>query len=436
MANKKSHVQIGLVDLDGIIRGKFISQEKFESLCEKEGTYCSVLLGWDLRDELYDNDYTNWDTGFFDDAVRVVPNSERRILEEGHSFHLLEFSGDGAEICPRRLAGRVLDRADDMGFEVTSGFEYETFAFKETPESAAEKGYRNLTLLTPSTGGYSILRQNVHCEFFDGLIELSEQLGTPIEGLHPEAGKGAIEFALSPSVGLESPDRAVILKTFSKVWAQLRGISLCYMAKPSSELPGCGGHLHMSLHNAAGYVFYDPDAPDQMSETARYFLGGQQKYMPDLLAMTTPTVNSFTRLTPGFWAPTFASWGFDNRTCALRVVGDSAGSRRIEYRVTSADSNPYLVFAAALASGLNGIAKKIEPTTAIKGNAYATHAEPGLLFARSLGEAANQLNSSKMAQEWFGATFVKHYSGTRQAEEQKYHAHVSDWELERYFEMI
>ena len=146
MTNQKSHVQIGLVDLDGIIRGKFISQEKFESLCEKEGTYCSVLLGWDLRDELYDNDYTNWDTGFSDDAVRVVPNSERRVSEEGHSFHLLEFSGDGAEICPRRLAGRVLDRADDMGFEVTSGFEYETFAFKETPESAAEKGYRNLAL--------------------------------------------------------------------------------------------------------------------------------------------------------------------------------------------------------------------------------------------------------------------------------------------------
>ncbi len=436
MTKTHSHVQLGLVDLDGVIRGKYLSKDKFDKIRESGSAFCSVVFGWDLRDELYENDYTGWNNGFPDDDVRVAENTKRNIPETGQEFHLIEFTGKGAYCCPRRLAGRILERAADMGFEIMAGFEYEAFAFAETVATAQEKGFRDLVPLTASTGGYSFIRQNVHEEFFTGLLSLSEGLDTPIEALHPEAGAGAIEFALSPSQGIEVPDRAAILKTFSKIWAQKQGISLCYMAKPALDLPGCGGHLHMSLKRNKTPVFFDTSAEWQMSETARYFLGGQQRYMAELLAMTAPTVNSFTRLTPGYWAPTWSSWGLDNRTCALRVVGTGAGSRRVEYRVTSADANPYLVFAAALASGLAGIENRIEPTAPVTGNAYDDTPPKGLAFPATLGEAAEGLRGSDMARTWFGDNFVEHFSKSRIAEEQKYRAHVSDWELTRYFEMI
>lgn len=436
MTSQSPYVQLGLVDLDGVIRGKFLNREKFEQI-EKDGSaFCSVLFGWDSRDELYENAYTGWHNGFPDDAVRVVSESRRLLPEEGIPFYLLEFTGEGAKYCPRNIAGRVVERASASGLSIKAGFEYELFAFRETAESAAEKNYRGLVPLTPTSGGYSVLRSGVHSEFFQGMLKLSGALETPIEGLHPEAGEGAVEYALSPSQGLEAADRAVIFKTFSKIWAQRMGIMLCYMAKPATHLPGCGGHLHVSLQAGDRALFHDPDADNSLSDSARHFIGGQQKFMPELLAMTAPTVNAFTRLTPGYWAPTAANWGFDNRTCALRVIGASPKSLRSEYRVTSADANPYLVYAAALASGLAGIEQKIEPTPPVTGNAYREVPDPAFALPRSLGGAAERFRASAMARDWFGADFVEHFALSREFEDTQFRRDVSDWEMRRYFEMI
>ena len=211
---------------------------------------------------------------------------------------------------------------------------------------------------------------------------------------------------------------------------------LCYMAKPINGLPGSGGHMHMSLLKDGHSVFYDADTEDNLTDTARHFIGGQQKYMPELLAMIAPTVNAFTRLAPGFWAPTGATWGFDNRTCSLRVVGDSAKSRRVEFRPPAADANPYLVLAAAIASGLAGIRDQIQPTAPTRTNAYDADIADALKFPNSLSEAAARLRASDMAREWFGDAFVDHFAASREFEQAAARAAVSDWELTRYFEMI
>ncbi|MCZ4352712.1 glutamine synthetase [Roseovarius aestuarii] len=435
-APQDDFVMLGYVDLDGLLRGKYVSAAKFASILEKGSVFCQVVLGWDSRDELYENAYTGWHNGFRDDTVRVAPETRRTLPGDGRDFYLMEFSGEGAAICPRNVAGRMIERARDAGFEVLSGFEYEFYVFDETPESAHEKGYRNLKALSPTTGGYSVLRTAVHHDFFDGMIGLSKQLNTPLEAIHPEAGEGAMEFAFSPSVGLEAADRAVIYKTFSKAWGQENDRMLCYMAKPMDGLPGCGGHMHMSLLQDGKPAFFDAGADDQLTETARHFIGGQQKYMPELLAMIAPTVNAFTRLAPGFWAPTGATWGFDNRTCSLRVVGDSAKSRRVEFRPPAADANPYLVQAAAIASGLAGIRERIEPTAPTVSNAYEADIPDALKFPNSLGEAAERLRKSDMARDWFGDTFVDHFAASRAFEQAQARAAVSDWELNRYFEMI
>lgn len=430
-------VLVGYVDLDGVIRGKYATAEKFASWREHGGSFCSVVLGWDSRDELYDNRHTGWATGYHDDPIRIAPGEGRPTPGDGRRFHLMEYAdGPGAAICPRRLAGRICDKAADMGYAAKAGFEYELYVFRETPASALEKGYRGLTALSPTTGGYSILRTAVEDEFFSGMMALARRLDTPLEAIHPEAGEGAMEFAFTPADALTAADRAVIYKTFSKAWGQRRGLTLCYMAKPVNGLPGCGGHMHMSLLRDGKAAFFDPDAEDRLSEKARHFIGGQMKYMPELLAMYAPTINAFTRLAPGFWAPTGASWGFDNRTCSLRVIGDSAKSLRVEMRPPAADANPYLVIAAALASGLAGIRERIDPGPALRGNGYEAESPPERRFPNSLAEASERLRRSDMARAWFGDAFVDHFATSRDVEVAAQRAHVSDWELNRYFEMI
>ena len=173
-----------------------------------------------------------------------------------------------------------------------------------------------------------------------------------------------------------------------------------------------------------------------MSDTQRHFIGGQQQLMPDFLAMVASTVNAYTRLVPGFWAPTHATWGCENRTTALRAIPGSDASQRVEYRVGPADANPYLALTAALASGLYGIANQIEPQPMVEGNAYEqTYPEP-LALPESLSEAAHRFRQSSVARELFGSAFVEHFAASRVWEAAESRKHVSDWELARYFEII
>jgi glutamine synthetase len=210
------------------------------------------------------------------------------------------------------------------------------------------------------------------------------------------------------------------------------------MAKWSKDWPGCGGHIHMSLwdRKSEKSVFHDDKGPHRMSKTMRQFVAGQQALMPELLAMVAPTVNSYRRLIPGFWAPTQSAWGVENRTTALRVIPGSAKSTRVEYRVAAADGNPYLALAAAVASGLWGIEQKLDPGDPIKGNAYEIKRPAKMQLPRTLMEASERLAASKPARALFCDAFVEHYAATRAWEEREFRKHISDWELERYFEII
>ena len=173
-----------------------------------------------------------------------------------------------------------------------------------------------------------------------------------------------------------------------------------------------------------------------MSDLQRHFVAGQQLLMPEFLAMLAQTVNSYSRLVPGFWAPTDSTWGVENRTTALRVIPGSAKSQRVEYRLGSADANPYIALAAALGAGLYGIANKLEPEPQVQGNAYAQSHPAHLALAGSLHEAAQRLRDSSVARELFGDAFVDHYAQTRLWEEREFRKHITDWELQRYLEII
>jgi glutamine synthetase len=433
------HVKIGVFDGDGIMRGKYLSRDKFLGAIGKDLGFCDVILGWDSNDQLFDNvKYTGWHTAYPDAAVRILPETRRDIpFEPKTTLFLGEFSGPAEAICPRGTLRRVLERAKTLGYAASAAAEFEFFLFEETPQSVRDKGYRQLQTLTPGYFGYSVLRSSVHAELYEEILALGQAMRFPIEGLHTETGPGVIEAALAYCDALEAADRAALFKTFMKVLAERRGLMATFMAKWSATLPGQSGHLHISLRGRGGEsVFHDPAKPHEMSDTLRWFVGGQQALMPELLSMIACTVNSYSRLVPGFWAPTSATWGVENRTTALRVIRGGAASQRVEYRIAAADINPYIALAAAIGSGLWGIEHRIEPDAPIVGNAYALDHPPARRLPATLYEAAERLAASKAARDLFGDAFVDHHAATRQWEEREFRRSVTDWELARYFEII
>jgi len=434
-----THVKVGLFDIDGVMRGKYMSKAKFFSALDNGFGFCDVVLGWDCKDQLYDNvTYTGWHTGYPDAPVKIIPDSCRSVPFEGEMLLFIAgFSGLAEPICPRAVLHRVIERAKNTGFDVSAAFEYEFFMFNETPDSVREKGFKNLSPITPGFFGYSMLRNSVHADLYHQILKLGQDMDFPIESLHAETGPGVIEAALTYDHASAAADKAALFKTFIKIWAQRNNIMATFMAKWSKDLPGQSGHIHISLTDSAGKsAFYDPNKAYNISDTQRHFLAGQQRFMPQFLAMVAPTVNSFSRMVPGLWAPLDATWGVENRTSALRVIPGSAKSQRVEYRIGSADANPYLALAAALASGIYGIEKQLEPLLQVKGNAYEQQHAQEIALPRTLFEAAGRFKHSKIAEECFGREFVAHFAATREWEEREYRQHVSDWELERYFEII
>jgi glutamine synthetase len=432
--------KVGLFDIDGVFRGKYLNPAKLASALEKGFGFCDVVLGWDSSDQLIPGlAFTGWHTAYPDAEARLLPETLRELpFEGGMPLILGEFAGRAEAVCPRALLRRVLDRAAGHSWKVKAACEFEFFVFQESPQSVRDKGYRGLKPITPGPFGYSMLRSGVHSDFYQELWSTCQAMRIEIEGLHTETGPGVIEAAIGVDDALEAADKAALFKTVVKILAQRRGWMATFMAKWSPDWPGQSGHLHMSLLEAEGgaSVFHEEGAELGMSQAMRHFVGGQQALMPELLAMVAPTVNSYTRLVPGFWAPTSATWGYENRTCALRVIGGSPASQRVEYRIAAADINPYVALAAAIGSGLWGIEQQIEPDAPIAGNAYEHPTSPERALPSTLWEAAQRLKASEAARQLFGAELVEHYAATREWEEREARKAVTDWQLARYFEII
>ncbi len=447
-----SHVKLAVSDIDGVLRGKWVSREKFFSALDSGFGFCDILFGWDSADVNYSSGvFTNWDSGFPDSLMMVAPETARNLPTEpiagdgadsgDNPMNLLFLAEGGAErirqVDPRSVLKKIINWGKDMGLHATAAVEYEFFMFRETPESVREKNYQNLIPLTPGFFGYSLLRAGKEHDFYDQLMSMCATMRMPLEGLHTETGPGVLEAAIEKSEVMEAADRAAIFKTYAKILAQKNGLMATFMAKWSNEYPGQSGHIHLSLtdNNGKG-VFFDKNNEHNISDTMRHFIGGQELLLPEFLAMVAPTANSYTRLIPGYWAPNYAAWGIENRTTALRVIGSSEKSIRVEYRVAAADQNPYLALAAALASGLYGIANKIEPRPRVIGNGYENVDAKKHPLPSTLGEATSRFRASKVAREIFGELFVEHYSMTREHEQREALKAITDWQLRRYFEII
>ncbi len=434
--NHIRRVKVAACDTDGLLRGKYISVEKFWSAVESGLGFCDVIFGWDIGDVLYDNvKYTGWHTGYPDAHCRIALESWRLApWEPGTAFFLLDFrapDGGPLEIAPRQVFERVLARAAERGYTAHFSAEYEFFIFRETAASLREKHFSGLTPLTPGMFGYSVLRASANAELATGMLEALAAFDVPLEGLHTETGPGVYEAAIAVAPGLAAADRAALFKTAAKEIAGRHGLTATFMAKWNAALPGSSGHLHQSLSRAGdpGNLFFGEGG---MPDIMRHYIAGLVEHMRELTAVFCPTINSYKRTVPGAWAPVNATWGVDNRTTAVRAIAGGRKSSRVELRVTGADINPYLAMAASLAAGLDGIERGLEPPPPTV-NAYAGDA-PAL--PRTLGEATALFRESHLAHEWLGAAFVDHYASTREWETRQYEKAVTDWELARYFEAV
>jgi glutamine synthetase len=431
-------VKVGAFDIDGILRGKYMSLEKFASALGGGFGFCDVIFGWDVADVLYGSaSVTGWDRGFPDAAAVIDPSTLRDLpWELGVAAVLADFrdeEGNPHPACPRSLLKKMGDKAASLGFEVLFACEFEFFFFKETPETLEEKGYRGLEPLTPGMFGYSWVRAGQNRELMADIMEQMSAFDIEIEGLHTETGPGVLEAAIRYDTLMRAADKAALFKVALKQIAHEHGLAVTFMAKHNAKLPGCSGHLHQSLVKDGDNVFYDPMNPGTMSTTLRHYLGGMVELMPELTAMVSPTINSYKRYVPGVWAPLSASWGVENRTAAARIIGlDSPKAARVEFRQGAADINPYLAMAACLGAGLHGVENAIEPPEECKGDATYQ----GRPLPKTLEKATELFAKSAAAAELFGEGFVKHYAHTRRWEVQQYETAVTDWELKRYFECV
>ncbi|MFO0734348.1 MAG: glutamine synthetase family protein [Labilithrix sp.] len=440
-------VKVGGFDLDGVLRGKYVSLDKFWSVAEPGFGFCDVIFGWDIGDVLYDNaKVTGWHSGYPDTHALIDASTFRVIpAEPDTAAFLVDFvetpTKDDAKgsyrphpACPRSLLKQQLAKAKNKDYSASFGVELEFWVFKETPESIHEKGFRKLTPLSPGMFGYSWLREEQNRAFCHAILDEMKAFDIDIEALHTETGPGVYEVAIKHDEALRAADKAALFKTQMKALAARHGLMVTFMAKWNADLPGSSGHLHQSLWDRdKKNVFHDDAAPDKLSTIARHYVGGQVELMPELTALYSPTVNAYKRYVPGVWAPLNASWGVENRTCAIRVIPGGGSSTRVEYRQTAADINPYVAIATCLGAGLWGIDNAVEPPATASGDASASEERR---LPRTLREATAWLEKSERARAVLGEGFVDHYVRTRDWEVRQYERAVTDWELRRYFESI
>jgi glutamine synthetase len=436
-------VLVAFPDPYGRLMGKRIDADHFLSKVARDGTHaCDYLLTADMELEpVQGYAFANWQTGYGD--VALIPDlATLRVASwlEGSAIVLCDVRDAHhdrpVEIAPRTMLARQLRRAADAGYHAEAASELEYYVYEDSFRGASELGYRDLTPMGWYLEDYHLLQGSREERFTREARRHLRASGIPVESSKGEWGLGQHEINVVHARAAEMADRHAVFKQCLKEVAERVGVSVTFMAKPHAGQAGSSCHLHVSLWAGDENAFAGHDGslgPVKASPVFRHFLAGWMAHLEETLPFYAPTVNAYKRFEDASWAPTRIAWSHDNRTAAFRVVG-SGKSLRIECRVPGADVNPYLAFAAAIASGLDGIARELEPPPVFEGDAYA--ASEVARLPRSLGAATDRFEASAFAREAFGDAVVDHYVHFFRTEQAAFDAAVTDWERQRYFERI
>jgi glutamine synthetase len=431
-----------LPDMYGRLVGKRFNAHYFvEEIAEHGMHACEYLLACDIdMDPVPGYAFTSWAKGYGDfrpvpdfDTMRIASWQDKSALVICDVMH--DDRDEVVPLAPRSILQRQVDRAAKSGYKAMGASELELYVFKDSYETAAEKGFIRLEPIGRVIEDYHIL-QSTKEEFLIGAIRSHlERSGIPVESSKGEWGPGQQEIGLRYAELVEMADRHAIYKHAAKEIAWAAGRAVTFMAKWDERYAGSSCHIHMSLWDAKGKkALFDGKeklGPIKSSPIFRWFLGGWMAHIREVFAFYAPYPASYKRYVAGSFAPTGIAWSYDNRTAGFRIVGHGS-SLRIECRAAGADANPYLAFAVTLAAGLDGIEKKIEPPQAFEGDVYAALDLPQV--PHSLNESIDALNRSRWAREALGADVVEHYLHFFRTEQRKFDAVVTDWERKRYFE--
>ncbi len=430
-------------DMQGRLFGKRVPGEYFLEEGKDGIGVTAANLAWDIERnlDLEQFELTNWHKGFHDvflvpdpNAVRLYPWCEKTAFV---MCDICAEDGSLVEVAPRTILKRQVERARKMGFEPFTASELEFFIFKETPESAQEKGYNNLVPLFNYIGDYSIYMNTNNDWFFNYVRNNLKKAGILVEAQKGEWGYGQMEINLRYADALEMADRHAIYKNGLKEMAVQKGLLATFMAKYANHDSGNGMHVHCSFWDVEKRqnVFWSAEEKYNLSAVARHFLGGLLTWINEFFLFCAPYVNSYKRFVTGSFAPTNVTWGFDHRCVALRVAGHGK-SRRIEFRAPGADANPYLAKAALIAAGLQGIVNRTEPEIPPVIDQDGYKVEGARRLPANLVEAIELFKESQVVREAFGDAVVKHYLTNARNELSEYFRVVTDWEKKRYFEQI
>jgi glutamine synthetase len=318
---------------------------------------------------------------------------------------------------------------------VFASTDLEHYLFRTSYRDAAQKRYQDLEPAGWYLEDYHILQGTRTESFHAAARRQLKHSGVPVETSKGEWGNGQHELNVRYAEALDMADRHVIFKQCLKEIAEASGMSLTFMAKPDASQAGSSCHIHLSLWRDGANAFPGSEqlGRAKVSDAFRWFLGGWIAHVPDVMVCYAPTINSYKRYVDASWAPTRLAWSYDNRTAGFRVVGEG-NSLRIECRIAGADANPYMALAAALASGLDGIANKIEPPELFVGDVYQARNLPRVPY--TLAQANERFAASDFARRAFGAEVVEHYAHFYKTEVAAFDKAVTDWERKRYFERI
>jgi glutamine synthetase len=436
-------VLVVFTDMQGRLQGKRVHAKYFLEETMRHGIEaCAYLLAVDVdMNTVSGYETSSWDTGYGDFALKPDMNTLRAApWLPGTAMVQCDLEWlDGRPVrqSPRQVLRAQLQEAEALGCTVMAGTELEFMVFDSTYQQAYDSGYRNLRPGTRHNVDYAILGTTELEPLLRDIRNSMYNAGLTVESSKGECNNGQQEITFKYADAMTTADNHVVYKMAAKELAHRHEKAITFMAK-YDEREGNSCHIHMSLRGLDGGLVFAEDNTvldedfDGRSPAFRSFVAGVLATLEDFTLLYAPNVNSYKRFQPGSFAPTAIAWGDDNRTCALRVVGQGA-SLRLENRVPGGDANPYLALAAMLAGGLFGIRAGLPLEPAFVGNAYGANLPR---VPATLLEARNKFADSELAKSAFGEDVVAQYVRAADVELEASAAAVTDWELRRGFERL
>lgn len=421
-----TQVECIFADVSGYPRGKLMPARSFAAQAElriAEAIMMQAVTGEYSYDPVFPD---------ADPDVRLVPDySTLRLAPWANTpravvIHTCERIGGGScDFSSRGLLKQVVARYGTVGLTpvVAPEIEFYLTAPSIDPAQALSSPLARNGRAETGQSAYSLNLLNELEPFWDEFRAALDMLGVVSDTWIHESGTSQFEINLMHGDPVATADQAFLFKYAAKEIAIRHGMNAVFMAKPIAGRPGNSMHVHQSVVDESGQnIFSNPDG--SASSRFHHFIGGLQAYIPDMMLIYAPFINSYRRFVEGSQAPVNLQWGIDNRTAGLRIPISSPAARRVENRIAGADANPYLVIAATLAAGLAGIEEKLTPSDPVVGNGY----EHGHDLASGYQAAYLQMVGSQSCRRMLGERFVTGYVATRGMEYQNFLQEISAWE--------